>query len=249
MQEEDYILIEKYITGELDESALKAFNARMQSDAVFEEEVSLRKKMDDFLTIKNTEGVSKDQLAAWNKESFKKIKPNSEEGISRRLWWKIAASLLLLIGAAFIFRQFSSSDTSDLYKKYAVHQSLEVGTKSGVNATDSIKLLAADFFNQKKYTDASTLLEKYFETIEEDPRMKLGLGICYLEMNNLEQAKNIFEEISDGNSIMKQEAKWYLALFYLKTNNTSMTQNILTEIKNSSDFRARDAGNLLEELP
>ena len=135
----------------------------------------------------------------------------------------MAAAAVLLF---FLFNPFAAPD---LYREYANPAPLALADKSTA-ATAAVR--AEMTFNQGDYAAAYSALKIYLSENEEDTQAKLALGIAALETDNYDEAADIFRQISNGQSMLRSEGTWYLALLYLKEEDFARAAEVLKTLDN-----------------
>ncbi len=239
--EQDYKLIEDYLAGNLDKSQIAFFEKRLASDKSFAETFQLQKSMNAFLVKENKKEELLPKLEALGEKHFDgqeaTIKPIKRRRIFVGL--ALAASVAVLIFALNTFFQ------KPLYQQFADHQALNLIEKG---TTEELAQQAQNQFNAKDYTNAYQSLNEYLIKNPNDTKVLLAKGICALELNKYEEAKSIFEKIKNGNSLLKSNGTWYLALTYLKQDNIDQAKIILSEIPESGTFYSEKAKKLRSKI-
>ena len=77
--------------------------------------------------------------------------------------------------------------------------------------------------------------------------MQLYYAISLIETNNFTKASVLLTNISEGNSVYKEEAIWYLALSSLKQKDYKACKMQLEQISEASE-KYNQAQKLLKEL-
>ena len=160
-------------------------------------------------------------------------------------WQAAAAILIIVIGSAVWLLLKPRGDEADLYRKYAQHTQLNASPRSGGN--DTLASDAVNAFNAGQYAIAANLLETYHARDSADTEMYLALGICYLELDKLPQARQIFTNISQDASTLLYKARWYTALSWLKQKQYGNCRTVLESIRPGSGEHDR-AEDLLNEI-
>jgi hypothetical protein len=70
MEKNNYTLIQKYLTGELNEEEVKSFQTRLKEDATFSAEYTLQKSMNIFLEKDRNQPALKSKLESLGKDFF-----------------------------------------------------------------------------------------------------------------------------------------------------------------------------------
>lgn len=241
----NYETIERYILGELTEDELTSFEQKMETDAVFKQEVLLYKTVNKSLQNKYSSQNKKEALTAtlqkMNTKHFESAKNLSQKPngsfLSKIL--KISSIAAILVIGFFLLKP-----QVNLYSTYAEHQNLELQVKGN---NESTLLETAELFNDKNYEAAAPLLKNYLAENPEDEEIQIAYGISLLETEKIAEAQQIFTSIYDKNTVFKNKAAWYLALSFLKQKNELQTIAFLNKI-DSESFYGKKAEKLKNEL-
>lgn len=122
------------------------------------------------------------------------------------------------------------------FKPLAIPKSLE---EMGASQTD----FAFRIYHQKDYKEAIVNFKYALIDNPNNDKLKLYLGISFLKMKDMRQAKRLFANIMDhGKEEYKEIANWYLALTLLKDDKAS------AKILLSQLFSSKSYGSLAKEL-
>jgi anti-sigma-K factor RskA len=230
MQDDTYMLIERYIAGELDAQEQKAFEERIKSDADFSEKVGLYRSASEHLAArfrnedaerilaKNLTHIAENHLPA----------DKSDNVISLRWYhWAVAASIAIVCIVLF-----TSSPNKPEYSAYAEHAPLAL-TVRGEN--DSIKQQAEQAFNAKNYEQALLHLNQLLEADKNNTELQLFKGIAVMELDRAEEADAIFNTIRNSTTSYNDKALWYQGLNALKQKDYERCKTLLKELPESSE--------------
>jgi hypothetical protein len=249
MEKNNYTLIQKYLTGKLNEEEIKSFQARLKEDATFSAEYTLQKSMNIFLEKDRNQPVLKSKLESLGKDFFLETENEQEDKVipisrnKNRNRWLIG--LLATAAVAVLLVMFNPFQQNDLYQQYASHQPISLIEKS---IGSDLATKAETAFNQKDYALAYENITIYLQENPVDQKAQLALGISALEFGKTEEAISIFEKISTGNSALKNYGTWYLALSCLKQKDFEKTKTFLNQIPNSEKTIFKKVQNLLKDL-
>ena len=239
MQTNDYKLIDQFLRGELDEVAEQNLQERMQSDEEFAEEVRFQEEAKQFIQHREDRNQLKEQLFQLRQEAKKEAKVIP---FRRKLIYYLSAAAAIALICIFIW-PFLFSNAS-LYDQYAQHEPLALQKR---NENASIVEEAENAFNKKDYATAYTKLKAITTDDATNIQARLAYGISALETDRLEEAKQIFQEIAQGQSAVKDSANWYLALTFLKEKNEKQAAEILQLIPENT-FWGKKAQELLTRI-
>lgn len=244
MQEDLYIAFENYLNDEMPLEDKITFEEQLQNDADFNEKFEIYKETTQFLDLKfspetldfkaNLKTISNQHF-----EEFKApvVKKKSKLIDLRSKWFSVAAVFVIGLGIWFI-----SQGGDPSYSDFSQHQTANFIERSEGNTT--LKE-AQDFFNAKEYKKAAASFAKINDA--NNPEIQLYHAISLVEIDEYPKAKELLENISNGSSVYKEDAIWYLALSNLKQNKIEPCKTYLKQISDSSE-RYADAQKLLNDL-
>ncbi len=247
MKEQDFSLLDNYFNGLLPPDEARAVEARAAEDAVFGQEFALRREMEAFPRRAAQRQAFVHTLATVEADYFQETALKATENQSRmtakvtRMRWMAAAASLALVAAAVWF--FTTTGGSS-YRQYAQHDqpSFTIRGAADQAATDAEKAFA-----EKNYADALTALDRLLAAQPDDPTALLYKGICLIELERMIEARAVLTPMADGNSALRAEARWYIALSYLKEKNNAACRSELLNIA-PGEARYEQAQALLKKL-
>ncbi|MEM7371016.1 MAG: tetratricopeptide repeat protein [Bacteroidota bacterium] len=273
ISDEQYILIERYLEGELTEAELAAFELQVKENPAFAQEVQIHQEIAkapleaDALAFEVlVKEVAKERKEQSSPSSV--IKP-----IFPRLWIGVAAGISLLLIGYFLWTMFGPSQVYSPDLLYAEYVGLEEqsnllgyeerqqrGTNIvGIDTTQTAELLqyrdqlrqVDSLYQQQAYMEAKKQLESFLETA--DPALfsqsdvQFNLGLIYLYLEQWQAAAAAFKLVK-GDS--KQLADWYTAMAFIRLNQEDNAVDILRGIaENSFHSKQQMAKELLGKLP
>lgn len=240
------IPIDEYILGRLNREESQAVEKAISEDP----ELASDAKMEEEL-LKAASVFGQDQLRQRLKTIFKEAQKEEQKKLKPRFsigfYLGIAASVAAIV--LFIYLLLGSNlDTDAIYAAYYKPYPSSFASRG---APDEENLLKANqLYDEGKYDEAIPLLEGLIDTREEDGQVKLALGVCYLETDDIEKAQNIFQNIrADGILLYKDLAVWYLALSLIKTEEIDSAKMWLQVLADDPDADKNvEAQRLLLEL-
>lgn len=240
MPEELYITFENYLHNEMTLEEKTTFENQLQNDDKLREQFELFKETTQFLELKfsnetvdfkkNLKSISENHFADTTKKKSKVISLQSK-------WFAIAAMLVVFIGVWYL-----NSSGNPSYSDYNTHNEAHFVERSEGNP--NLKM-AQDYFNTKDYHKASETFSK-MERLT-NPETQLYYAISLIETNDYPKATILLENISNGNSVFKDDAIWYLALSSLKQKNYDDSKKYLKQISKDSE-KYNSAQKLLNDL-
>ncbi|MBC7775713.1 MAG: tetratricopeptide repeat protein [Phycisphaerae bacterium] len=232
MNERDTILLNNYFNGLLPPEEARDVEARAASDPVFMEEFALRKEMEAF-PRKEAEreafiATLKTVGAEYLEEKVAEIPRIMVVRNNMRRWIALAASVTLIATAIWFFTRSGDMTT---YQQYAHHEPLSF-TVMGDNLVS--KTDAETAFEQKNFDRALAALDQVLVAEPDNVKAKFYRGICLLELGRAAEARAIFEPLAAGNSALREDAAWYVALSFLREKNTEACKAALLKIDSGS---------------
>ncbi len=244
MEEQDYILIEQYLQGELPAAEAAALEARMATEPAFAAAVGERKLLNGHLKAVAQEPALRSTLQQLGEQHFtEQVATVRKLGTNRRWLYGVAAAaviaLAVLLGGPWLF------STGNSYEQFAQHDPLRL-TERGSSPDLAAQIERA--FNDARYAEAIPLLREYLRQQTEDERARLALGIALLEDEKDEEAVKIFTEIAAGKSTLVPYANWYLALAAVKRGDNEAALEFLDLIPASDTYLTGKANELRATL-
>ena len=241
--EEDIILIDEYLEGNLSGSSLQHFEERLKQDAFFHNLVNVQRDVN-----KSLEKIGEDELRSkmtgWQNESGKKVKvvPINK---TRRAILALAATVLLALGAAAIFSIVNVPQNEKLFTEhYEAYPCL--------NCDRSEIEEAFQEYAAGNYAEALKMFESKLSSNPDDTEALFYAGNCYLSIENpdLSNAIKCFSKIINNfpESQLRIASNWYLGLAYLKNNETNKALKIFSELEKSGTSYRDKASEIIENL-
>ncbi len=250
MQEQDYILFETYLSGDLPKEEHAAFKSRLASDPEFKKVFTIYKDLSDNLEHEiSNEDKTSDFIANLDSISnryFTKLddleNPIQVKNSFNIYKFAIAASIALIMGF-FVYNQFSSGAS---YSDFNTHDTVDFSVR-GTEGNIGLLIKTTKAFNNKEYEKAKTYLVELLQNDPENVEFNFYYAITNIELDNFAKAETILYAISEGNSAYNHRAKWYLALSKLKQDKEAECIAILKTIpEDADDFN--QASKLLKKL-
>lgn len=240
MQEELYIGFEKFLLNEMTAEEQSEFENKLQTDDNFREQFQIYKETTQFLELKFSKDAVdfKQNLKVIGSNHFGKPITKKSKVISLQSKWFAVAAMLVVFMGVWYFNQSGNPTFSD-YNNYNEAHFIE-RSDNNQNLVD-----AQTFFNAKDYKKAS----QSFAKIEDltNPELQLYYAISLIESDDYEKASVLLTNISQGNSVYKEEAIWYMALSSLKQKDYKTCKKQLELISQDSE-KYNQAQKLLKEL-
>lgn len=244
MKEQDYILFEDYLTGQLSEAEIEQLQERLTTDNALKMAFETYKEASDFLqnTYQNQAETDKFQkeLTAISDRYFADTQAlTTKKPSALRPWMGIAAGILLVFGI-FMTQLFSDPQYSD----YANYPEISLTVRGAEN---EVLLKAEQAFNSKDYKTAHQLFTQLLDGDAGSQELKLYQALSLIELQNYTQADSILAELIGSSSVYQSEAQWYAALSKLKQDDKASCVALLQRITEDSEHY-KQAQKLLKKL-
>ena len=147
-----------------------------------------------------------------------------------RTAFRVAASLLLLVGTATIYK-FSTVNSGSVYNEY--YSSFELNTSRSSAPVDPIE----QAFRDKKWEEVISLSQVPRPRLIKVEFLNAVANMELKKYNNaIESFKQVIEaNTKSGDSYFQDEAEYYLAMSYLANNEAAQALPILTKIKDDKN--------------
>lgn len=243
MDDQDYILFENYLLGELSKEEIVAFETRLETDSKFKESFNTYKELTSFLEHKfeneaastafqtNLKNIS---IAYFDKQE------SPVKSIKFKPWlYATAASVVLLISIV-LFNNLSTP----VYSDYANYDSISLTVRG---EQDALLHTAENAFNAKDFAKAEEAFKSLMVLDKDNVELQFYRGVANVELNKFETAEKLLLSLSKGQSVYKNKAKWYLALSNLKQEEYDECIEILKTIPEDAD-EYKQAQKLIKKL-
>ena len=269
--------IENYLLGNLDEQAQQAFEKEMAADAALQKEVqfhqyilkgiqkgedkTLKTAINQTTTNLEVDGFFREYEKVEETVPLEKKEPTIVKPIFSKQLLYIAASLLVLIVAAFYVWPTLNKQNHDLFSKYFKIDKAQLDNKIsslssfGIGNPDQVSnhALRNALKDYKSCSDLPCAYNSFANYQKDFPKDETPL--FYIALSNMEadkyiEATKIWEQLSKNKkSEWASSAYWYLGLTYLKVpDKEEKGLTIFREI--ATDINApysKEAQDLLEE--
>ncbi|GAA4276092.1 hypothetical protein GCM10022259_08160 [Aquimarina mytili] len=233
--------IEDYLAGKLEGNELESFKKLLEIDPELREEVRLHKELGRALKDKKALDFRKKLIKLEDKIDKKKESPIQKPFISH--YWKIAASIAIIIGLFTFFWQIDQKE--DLYATYYIPYPVE-NAKRGEVTHEEFKTIAQKY-KEEEYSDIIPDLEQLITHRPYDEQLKLFLGNCYLNTGKTNKAIEQFLNINPQNRYY-EDGLWYTILAHLKLEQNKEAILLLKKLIAYDGVHQENAIMLLEDL-
>ena len=259
-------IIGKYLNGELKGEELDAFQEKLKTNTLLQQELKLEQDLNEIILdedildfrkelveIRQEMKNDKEQFKGkWDEETIEIKLENRNQSAGK--WYLMAASIAILFGLAgyFYFLQTQTVSNEQLFAQYYSAYPSDISERSDDISTSNPFILGLIEYEEGDFIEASQFFSLAVENDNQNFSAYLYLGVSFLEMDSLYKAINGFGRIiNDRDNLFVDQAKWYLALTYIKTNDENYKQKIhelLNSIIIDKGDRAIEATEILEKI-
>jgi len=245
----DAYLINDYLDHNLSEKEIGMFEQRLENDSNFRLAASEQYEINHRLDIHEKQ----QKIEEWQQV----LAATKQQNIPKRskvkqMWqfaWQLAALLLLFVGMYFLWPNTTSNVSQQLAIEYW-DKTAKFNHGANIRDTSGLPVPIAKnayaHYHRKHYTEALQELEQIPRPLK--PREQMLKGACYFQLQQHENCIKYFEAIVNGNTPLKDEAHWYLALSYLQANEITTARTLLEVIVNKQSWNSDKAKDLLKQL-
>lgn len=227
----DVALLEGYLAGDIE--AHEVLDAH--GNTVSKE--SLELAIDEYRDIViQLEGAAfKEQL----KDISASVNPRPEKQ-NLRLWYAVAAAVLVLVTAGIIWQNMNKPP---VFEDYFGHFDQLVSLRGENNSAAE----GIEAYSDRDYGKAFDLLSAVEES-ELSVELKFYLGVSALGSSQVKEAISVFEEIGiERPNKYYQQTRWYLGLAYWQNGQLDKAVETLESIE-AGQYKYQQAQNLIQEL-
>jgi hypothetical protein len=242
-------LFEEYLNGKLAGDETTGFEKRLREDETFAREFELYRTTQTDMQQWEQTGAAREQLT----QTLKKITGrNGKQTPVRPLRFYLLRIAAVAILVPVLWMLFKGSDKDsrksekELYADYAGGEKIS-GTRSA--NTDRLWDSVGGLFYDAKYGEAIKPLQQVIATGADSlQQATVYLGYCFMQIDSVAAAENIFKRGDIKPGEVKERAQWYLALLYLKTKRKTQCIEMLNGLSVSGNRYKEKAAALLKEL-
>ncbi|MEN3323522.1 hypothetical protein VP395_07270 [Mariniflexile soesokkakense] len=243
MQDQDYILFENYLLGNLSKEDVIAFENRLESDSKFKESFNTYIELTSFLKDKFEGEVAsnafQNNLKNISQSYFEKQEAPKKQMRFKPWLYATAASVVLLISIV-LFNNLSAP----VYQDYANYDSISLTIRG---EQDALLHTAENAFNNKDFAKAEEAFKSLMVLDKDNAELQFYSAVSNIELDKFEKAEILLANLIKGQSVFKNKAIWYLALSNLKQKEFDDCLEILKTIPEGADDYDR-AQKLIKKL-
>lgn len=262
--EEENTYIEDYLLGRLSQEEEVAVQKRMSDDIRFRESVLLQQQLLESLsentwsTVKNVdekrlkeyEELYKSEEITQLKQVIKQSENDYKKSTSKNkrpwLYYLSAALIAILITIAILIPK--EQNPQELYVDY--YDTSDIPSLASRGSGEDASLIDAEgYFEEGNYSEAlKILIPKTSTNTKSKANVLLYKGISEMELEQFDNAHATFDQLRNSDLIDAPMGTWYKALLYLKMNDSENAKELLMQISASSNYKYKEAKELLEKL-
>jgi len=235
--ESDIILFRKKVLGRLSNDEAQAFEQRFETDMEFQKSYLEYKELFEVISVSEKQEL-KNHLKTVSEPSVKKY----------RYWLPIAATILLLVGAFWMYR--FNAQPQGLYETYFDTYPNVIAPATRGSEPQNVLEKAYRNYDSGAFEKAALEFEKHLQ-YQANSDVSFYHAMALLNAGRLGEAKTILESLpkDDPDFAFADETQWYLALIYIKLENTEQAKGALLQLETEGNgFKADEIKSLLSEL-
>lgn len=245
--------IETYLSGEMTDQELAAFQELLDNDPELQKEVQSYREVDAYLGLndwpqKSNNLDQKEYAVAWQSLQARKVPEVIDQVLNKQprssfSFWPLmaAASVILIIGLGWFFWQ-PSPTYQELFLAYYDPTELPSYTERGTETENQV----ARLYQQGDY---DRLIIQMEETDEPKAELMLYYGVALLATNREEEAIDVFKEFVQSPLLDAQKGYWYMGLAYLKNGEEDLAIGAFRKlIASGSKYKQEETRKLIKAL-
>ncbi len=231
--------MDQYLFDIMSSEEKKEFEADLASDPGLREAFDAHKSM---IFSVEAAGV-KDDLSKIiaNQKSQK----SSAKTISfNRTWIAVAASVVILVGAFYLFNTTRSTAGGELYAEF---YTVDPGLPTLMGTSDDPRFAEAMVkYKQGEYRTALAEFDLMMNDHNSNDTLLFYRGLCHLELDQPEVSINLFDQIDPVSSIWAPKAQWYQAMAHLRQDNLDEAKTMINQIVQNPNHRFYQSAKALQ---
>jgi tetratricopeptide (TPR) repeat protein len=239
--------IERYNTGEMDPLEKKWFAKELEGNTNLQEEVKLRKRVDDSL-VKHDLIDLRTKLANLEKTRKEKVvaSDSKKSPITR---FAAAIAVLMLLGTVSYLISGGSANSDRIFESSFVPYEYSGPSRSEARNSDNLFKSSIVLYSNGDYKAAASSLKEYLNKVPGKTEASLLLGVSEMQNKNFESAINLFYGLcNDKSNIYLDHSQWYLALCYVKTGNYPLANREFEAIVKSGSIYESKARKIIKKI-
>ncbi len=238
-------LLLNYFSNSLTPEQERQFHELLATDVEFKRQFDFEKDLQS--VIREKEAVDlKSKLLGFEKDIAKETPVRTLRSDYRK--WAMAASFALLIALGWMgYNNFSGLNYTDLYES---NFQAYPNTVYAITRGETVESIERDAFVAYESGNYQTAIDNFdkIPATERERYVDFYLGQSFLNLGQIEKAKNHFEKSISAKSELAAEAHWYLALISIKEKDKDNAVKQLKILSSKYNFNKDKAMELLREL-
>lgn len=236
--EKDLERIQDYIDGQLDSGELAEFENRLAKDEELRRQLRMQQEISHVLAKRALSDEDKVRSTITNvSKEFRRKHVSNIVWLKRYATVASVACVLLLVGLFFLNRK------TEVYTLPEIQSEIVRGQEQNRLYEDAVSA-----FNGGKYSEARAKLEDLLKENSTQIQNQYYLGLSYVGEKDWEHAISILKPISQGVSVFRNEAQYYLAVSYYKNGEKSKAVLLLDQLCNEIDEWCEKALDLKKKI-
>ncbi|WP_397363545.1 tetratricopeptide repeat protein [Olleya sp. R77988] len=232
-------LLYLYFSNSLTPSQEELFNELLENDAEFKAQFEFESNLKQVIRAEKSDDL-KTKL-----KSFETTISSKNKASKPWFNWRMAASIVLFLGAGwFGYESLFGLNYDNLYDSNYKNYPNTVYT---ITRSDDANTLERQAFVAYETQDYKLAIDK-FNVAKQQPYFNFYKAQSYLGLDDLDEAKALFNTEVLNESQFKAEAYWYLALINLKQENKAEAIKHLKTLTSKFNYKKDDANTLLNSL-
>ncbi|GJQ63769.1 MAG: hypothetical protein SCALA702_28220 [Melioribacteraceae bacterium] len=181
-------------------------------------------------------------------EAFEKVKEKNRYKQNQRYsFYKAAAVIIILLLPINYYLFLMPSVNESLFQQNFEPLITETFARD-LTIRNAQLVSAIENYKAENYKIAIPIFEDHVSENPADVEIQLYLGICYLGIDNIDNAKKTLITIANQNNDFSSTANWYLGLTYLKNDEPDVAKRIFNDLIFEDTKFSERAKNILADL-
>jgi len=202
-----------YVSGDMAGEEQQQFEQVLQRDKTLQDNVRQYRQVQAALRTQLAPDAQDKALSqtlhSLNEEYFGKTEAKIRP-VGIYIKWASAAAAVALILVVNLFHPWKQHD---LFKEYSSLQ-MVTSTERG-DHTDTLLQQATTAFNNQQFAAAAKDLQVISEK-RQDAMITFYYGVSLIETGDMQKAREMLEQVYEGNSVFKYDAAYFMAISFLK---------------------------------
>ena len=247
LQHNDQEMMENYVMGRLDETAVHDFEQRLQNEPKLQEGFNEYKLLVAGIKFSGRHQLQ-NRLKAIEREFSEKPAETKTVRLIHRKFYYIAASLAAIVVSAVLIFQLQGPSPQQLAQSYFSPYPTTIGAATrSMNQPSSALSDAMNNFEAGNY-DKSIELLKALPPGKNTYIIKFYLANAYQAKGSFPEAEKIYSALQQQDGELQTQVSWYLSLCYLEQKKTDLARNELQRLKEGNSSYKLKATQLLDKI-